>query len=293
MKLEELDKISAAPKKVAKKIEESLPSDVDNFDINIDKTYTFELCQKHVAVNSYRPPYPRYYQISGTSKIWDQAANRVREIRYVGTAKSIFLEDQIEEGYPRDYATEPIGFVDGKLTVRGIELNKMKFILASDQCKKEGRRLSPKEPVYHVIDFDAIKRKSFSILKLAKDAQDSAWTCSEEDMLPVAFALGIDCTQETDFIRSEYVQKATDNPVLFNKLANSPKNKISYLIKTSLDTDIISVTRNKGTLVWSDSGVAITGIPADKDPNEFLTDFCIKEKTGIEFFKQLKSVLAA
>lgn len=295
MKLDELDEISASPKKVVapKKVKEVLGSDVDEFEINIEKNYTFELCQKHIAANAYRPPYPRSYQIAGTSRIWDSVANRVREIRYIETAKSIFLEDQIEEGYPRDHATAPIVFADGKLTVRGIELNKMKFILASDQCKKAGRRLSNKEPVYSVLDFDAIKRKSFSTLKLARDAQDVAWNCSEEDMLPTAFALGIDTTMEVDFIRSEFVTKATENPELFNKLANSPKNKISYLIRTCLDKDIISTTKNKGTLIWSDSLTAVTGVPADKDEIIFLTDFCIKEKAGIEFLKQLKSVLAS
>lgn len=293
MDLEKLDEISASPTKkgfAKKRVEAEAMSDIDNFVIDITKDYTFELCQKHIAVNTYRPPYPRTYQIAGVITIWDSVAKRAREIRNIETSTTIFMDEQIEEGYGRELNTTPIVFIDGKLTVRGLELNKMRFILASDQCKKDTRRLSTRDPIYYLLDFDAVKRKTFSTLKLARDAQDHAWNCTEEEMMPTAYALGINVTQATDYIRAEFVQKATDSPELFNKISESPKNKISYLIRTALDKDLISLTKNEGTLVWSDSGTAIVGLPVDKDEISFITDFSIKEKAGQEFIKKLRSI---
>lgn len=238
----------------------------------IDKVYTFVLTETHERYKPRDPdtnqpaysPFPPSYKLASEGIALDDETGRNRRWRCLKGIDSIWVEDQdgIEPTY-NDF--EDLVFEYGKLLVRGYERNKLAALKVQDIFEgKQNRKMNTKV-VYKLVDEEKELDNALDSFDIEFEALKTAKECSDEEMLPFAYVLGINTQGAIKQIRREFIAKAKANPRYFLKHFVDPKNEVSYLVHKALTSNILSASAVEGKLVWSESRKVIMDAPKGSD----------------------------
>jgi hypothetical protein len=266
---------------------------------DIDKIYHFVLTD---TWEQYKPvdnesgrinsaPYPPLYKVPSEGVTIDDDTRRTRKWRCLKGVESIWVDEQegLEPASYDDY--EEIIFRNGHLKIRGHELNKLSALKALDLYEAKKNRKSGSRPAYRLIDVDADLNNALDNLDFEYEALKTAKECSDEEMLPFAFVLGLNVDQQIKGVRKDFIMKAKSNPRYFIKYFVDPKNEIAYLVHKALTGNIISTTAIEGKLVWTESRKVIMDAPKGADIAQDIAKLFMKNNDdAIKFVEQLRKM---
>jgi len=255
-------------------------------DIDPNKTYLFEFLKKKLNPNE---------AIPNRCEILDKKdGNRIRIIRYAPHEDSLFQDEQspLPNG---GYFVDEIGFPNSECRVSGKRKNLVYFLMmhnaneANFSKEFKSPELQTRHPLFKLVDKESDAEKLLAETKIRKEATDLASECSFDDMIPFAKILGIDISDAKERekeIRYKFIVKSTENPALFIKRFNDPKNKRLYIILKAFEQGLITDTHIKNEVHWRGSKVLICNVPAEKLSSDYLADYSFTSK-GEEFYKEL------
>ena len=142
-----------------------------------------------------------------------------------------------------------------------------------------------------MIDRDADTKRALDSLDVEYEALKLAKECSDDEMLPFAYVLGINLGQTSNTIRKEFIMRAKSNPSYFIKHFVDPKNNIIFKVKEALEDDIISSSVLENKLVWTESRKFITDVPKGSDVPQLVAKLALQgDKDVVAAYEQLKKM---
>lgn len=274
------EKEAERQRKLAEKM--YIPDDDAPAEIEIDpnKTYVFESCVKTTAW--------RHETISTESKMYDTKTNRIREIRYIPVAKSIFVDEQDES--LKNYPTPYLGLSRGTLSVSGADKMLVQFLLAHDAYEGNPHRLSRLPAAFRLKDKEIMEKKEEKRLKLVDDALQLLKTADAESLRSIARVVFSILDTDDRAIMNKLKNMAISNPRAILENVENPKLKRVYVIQQALDSGLIEVQPLKNNCVWNENKVQICTLDNVKDTVKSaaeIADFTYTEE-GKEFFEILQ-----
>lgn len=276
---------------------------------DLDKIYDFELIRTYEI---YKPEvviitgrnseksvgksdtlYPPTFAIPNSGLAWDEEENRQRAWRFINTEESIWIDEQRdltseEEASLLSNTDNQLEFKKGKLMVRGIEKSKLAALMVQDMYEGKKKQLKQIPPVYRLLNPEAILKNTQDTLDLAWEAESAARSCSVKEMFEFASVLGISLEQSEAGVRKDFIVSAKSNPSYFVKHFVNPKNKYQYAFSQAVKNDLITVNKNSGKLIWSESKAEITSVAPNADVAQQLAERAVnKESEILALFEQL------
>jgi hypothetical protein len=276
---------------------------------DLDKIYDFELIRTYEI---YKPEvviitgrnseksvgksdtlYPPTFAIPNSGLAWDEEENRQRAWRFINTEESIWIDEQRdltseEEASLLSNTDNQLEFKKGKLMVRGIEKSKLAALMIQDMYEGKKKQLKQIPPVYRLLNPEAILKNTQDTLDLAWEAESAARSCSVKEMFEFASVLGISLEQSEAGVRKDFIVSAKSNPSYFVKHFVNPKNKYQYAFSQAVKNDLITVNKNSGKLIWSESKAEITSVAPNADVAQQLAERAVnKESEILALFEQL------
>lgn len=264
-----------------------------------DKNYTFVLINTY---EKYKPvdgetgqrtsnPYPPAYKLPSEGRTLDEATGKNRMWRCIKGEDSIWVDEQNDFEVQSDEDYESLLFLDGRLTVRGFEKNKLAALFHQDTYADKKYKKANVSPVFRLIDEDKDLDIALDRLDTEYEALKIAKECADEEMLPFAYVLGIDTNGTYKAIRKEFILKAKQNPSYFIKYFVDPKNDISYQVHKALTGNLISASVIEGKLVWTESRKVIMDAPKNLDIAQHIAKLVMQnDADAIKLVEQLKKM---
>lgn len=270
--------------------------------IDHDKNYEFELIStyelyKPVDNESNRKVdnvYPPYVMIPNKGRAYDEERKTQRSWRYISTENSIWIDEQHsysveEEAEILSKNENYLEFVNGKISVRGRQENKVRALLVQDICANKKVKLGDAPPMYKLNNPDEMLAKSLASLDVEYKAMKSAQEAEEEDMMAYAYVLGINVDNDKKTIRRDFLMSAKANPTSFLKNFTASKNRYAFLFYKAFQKNIISSTYGKDKLTWFDTHELICDVKSDFNVVDELCSRALKEdKVVLKLYEQLK-----
>jgi hypothetical protein len=262
----------------------------------IDKSYTFVLTDTYEKYKPKDPdtgqspydPFPPFYKLASEGIAIDEDTQRSRRWRCLKGIDSIWVDDQdgIE---PRYDEYEDLVFIYGKMTVKGWERNKLAALMNQDGFEGKKYRKQNAKTVYRLVDEEKDLDNALDSFEIEFEALKIAKECSDEEMLPFAFVLGINTQKSEKEVRREFIMKAKANPRYFLKHFVDPKNEISYLVHKGMAENIISTSAVEGKLVWAESRKVIMDAPKGSDIAQDIAKLVMQNnEDAVKLVEQLK-----
>jgi hypothetical protein len=280
---------------------------------DLDKVFEFELIRTHAL---YKPEivvitgrnseksvgksdslYPPTFAIPNSGLAWDEEDNRQRAWRFINTEESIWIDEQRdltkeEEASLLSNTDNQLEFKNGKLMVRGIEKSKLAALMIQDMYEAKKKQLKKIPPVYRLLNPEAILKSTQANLDLAWESESAARNASVKEMYEFASVLGISLEQSEAGVRKDFIVNAKANPAYFVKHFVNPKNKYQYAFAEAVKVGIVSVNKNSGKLIWSESKADITSIAPNADVASQLAERAVdKEQEILDLFEQVSKLI--
>jgi hypothetical protein len=275
------DKPKQTMETLEEKKKEFIPTDELDFGIDPNKVYVFQTIKKSSS--------PRHQMFTSRGKIFD--GKRIRAIRYVPIADSIFVDEQ---GTMFDEYTDPIlSFHNDMIMVDGTDKRLVEFLLSHDEYDGNKHRLSKMPPMYTLVNkYDAEDRKEAYFVQ-KKKALNVIDDNSMEELFPIARVVFNIMDEDPTTVKNKLREYAETNPKKILDGLDSPRIKRGYVIQSALDKGIIEVMVNKKSLVWAVSKTFIMEIRAvndlDAQVNE-ITDYMFTDN-GNKVYDVIKQKL--
>lgn len=271
---------------------------VDEFE-DLNKSYHFVLTN---TWERYKPvdrdgggvaynPYPPIYVVPSEGITVDEETKKNRRWRCLKGVDTIWVDEQdgIDQVTYNDY--ESIIFSGGHLIVKGYEKNKLAALMAYDGYEAKKFRKVNSKPEYRLIDEDSDNKKALELLDIEYEALKSAKECSDEEMLPFAYVLGINIDRSFNAIRKDFIMKAKGNPKYFVQHFLDSKNEVIFKVKKALDDNIISGSILENKLVWSESRKVIMDVPKGSDIPQYVGRLVAQKNPEAKaMYEQLKKM---
>lgn len=269
----------------------------------------FELTGQPAPMQRFKP----YEDIPDTSSIvWQGGKVRPTDkaerppgryiIRYYDGCDSIFVDEQPKEkaildGYRAN--TKTIFLQNGYLDVMGWDTMKKWYLDWCSYNSESPYRLPAVRIIFRPVDEALATEKKaasldkvFEAMTLAKNAKDDQVKIHAA-FLGVSFIDSMAQTpRELKHIKTDYLEKAKENPELFINSYSDKIMKVKYWITEALNSGAISHTKVPNKLSWGQSGSVIcdcTGLITMDSLKDRLIEFHESE-LGDEFKVQLKAL---
>lgn len=279
----------------AKKVKE----EINQIEEDVNKIHHFVLIQ---SWEKYKPvdnesgrmdssPYPPMYQLPSEGITVDDETGKNKRWRCLRGVDTIWVDEQdgLEPNGFEDY--EEIIFINGQLKVRGYEVNKLTALKSLDTFEGKKYKKVNSKPVYRLIDLDADLNNALDNLDLEYEALKIAKECSDDEMLPFAFVLGLNVEGSPRAVRKDFIMKAKSNPKYFLKYFVDPKNEIAFKVHKAITENIISTSAIEGKLVWTESRKVIMDAPKGADLAQDVAKLVMQnDDEAIKLFEQLKKM---
>ena len=236
-------------------------------------------------------PFPPIYKLPSEGRTIDDATGKNRMWRCIKGFDSIWQDEQegIEVVTLDDL--EELIFNDGVMIVKGFEKNKLAALFNQDSFEGKKHKKNNIASEFKLVDEELEVSKVLDSLDLEYEALKIAKECSDEEMLPFAYVLGIDVNGTFNSIRKDFIMKAKSNPKYFVKYFVDPKNEISYNVHKALTDNIISASVVEGKLVWTESRKVIMDIPKGSNVVQDIAKLTMQgDATAVALVEQLKKM---
>lgn len=257
------------------------------------KTYVFRLISN--ASPNEKRQYPPRFMLANTDIVFDEELGYKRALRYLPGINTLWVDEQ--ENLPDNVVNRrpSINFIDGYLYVNSTDRMLIEFLMKSNRCLNAENRDENIPATYEMMNFEAISKKNIQNVKTKHEAMKIALSASEESMMEHIDYLGITrinvqgIEKDSDELRVEYVSVAENKPDLFLKSYNNPTTKAFHLVKSALDSGILTENITPGQVHWAETRGLAAVIPAGEKTLDYLVKFCFKDGEGQRFYDRLKS----
>lgn len=258
------------------------------------KTYVFRLIST-ASANDKRQ-YPPRFMLANTDIVFDEETKSKRGARYIPGVNTIWVDEQ--ENLPENVRNKRpnLSFMDGYLYIQSVDKMLVKFLSISNRCLNFEHRDENVQPVYELMNFEALSKKNIESVKTKHEAMKVALSASDETMLEHAEFLGITklnvqgMVKDMDEVRVEYVSISENNPSMFLKTYGNPATKAYACIKKAFSDGILSSSIIEGQVHWSETRSLVAVIPSGEKIVEYLVKFCFKDGEGEKFYDRLKTI---
>jgi len=206
-----------------------------------------------------------WYKVrSNNLNIFDKETNKIRTMRYCPGENSVWLDEQF-----KDSIREHVVFRDKNLVVPQTKPNLIKFLkLHPDNVSNGGTQfelVQPGKQVEENLDNEFLVADAIEVIKKT----------SIDELIPVAYALGVSVDQNDRGIKHGLVRAAKQNPEKFMSTLSSPMVKARANVRQAFDFNIVSM--HGGAVVWTDTRKMIVSVPVGQDKEEVMTRFCMTD----------------
>lgn len=191
--------------------------------------------------------------------------NEVRQIRYVPSQKSIFVDEQDLGEQPVQRATQKPTFTMGQIIVPSSQQNLLKFLRSHPQNEANQHwGLPDQRSVFREFDAEAEARKNNSASIAKSNALRAVYTSDDIKRIAVARYLGMR-TSPISIMEQDLFGYANDNPERFLELLGNEVVMRYSEIAEAVGLGVI--LENPTRITWPD-GRQICPTPTGKDPKE-------------------------
>ena len=242
-----------------------LPVNVEELDFGVDpnKTYFFETVEKSATA--------RHQILGNTSKIFDSKTNRVREIKYINIADTIFTDEMGKryEGYP----DAPLSFHNNQLAVDGKDIRLIEFLLSHDLYDGNKHRISKVPPLFTLVNKADLEEKREKEYTEKAKAMNAINENDFKDILPVARIVFQIMDTDPKTVKNKLrdkVEQGRYKQILDN--LDSPKIKRSHVLQMGFDQGLIAIDKERRSLMWGESNTFIREMNAYIDERAVLSE---------------------
>lgn len=286
--------IAIKGRKGFQKREAKTPTDRD-FGIVIDptKTYIFETLKKSDAL--------RTQSLSGECQIFDPEEQRIRTIRYIPQAESIFKDEQ-DEAY-EDYHVQTLYFSRDQLVVNGSDKRGIEYCVSHDRFEGNKNPLGKKGAFFKLLDKEQYEKVLDGTLTKEAIAFELVTKTDIEDLRPVA-RIEFNILDTSAIIIRNRLRQMAKSPAKDGKKSgaqliidsiNNPQVVRRYNLQMAIDKGIITMDAQRAQCVWADTKVAICNLNNLKSSETQLTEllsFTFNGPDGREFYELLKNKIS-
>jgi hypothetical protein len=257
----------------AKKEQSEVKDPVMDFEIDQNKEYSFDLQRRKEA----------RHNIPTTASVWCEATQSIRDIRYVKTEESPYVDEQEPTA---KVEREQIKFNSKELIVSGHEKAKIRYLLAYDANGDKKKILPANNPIknlYKLRDTTAADNAEIEYYKQVVKAGAIIEEAKIGDIRNfMRSRFGETSERDEEIIKIAY-KKAQANPALFVTDFTNPKHKIKAAIQKAHEDQFLAVDGNQikyvksGTVIKDfdqsrhsyDEALARWVLGGDKEAKEF------------------------
>jgi hypothetical protein len=286
--------IAMKGKKGFQKREAKSPTDRD-FGITIDptKTYVFETIKKSDAL--------RTQSLAGECQIFDTVEDRIRTIRYIPQADSIFKDEQ-DEAY-EDYHVQTLYFSRDQLVINGADKRGVEYCISHDRYEGNKNPLSKKGAFFKLLDKEQFEKVLDGVLTKEALAFDLVTKTDIEELRPVArIEFGI--LDTSAIIIRNRLREMAKRPAKDGKKSgaqaiidgvSNPQIVRRYNLQLAIDKGILAMDLQRAQCVWGDTKVAVCNLSNLKSSETQLSElvaFSFNGPEGKEFYELLKNKIS-
>lgn len=217
----------------------------------------------------------------------DPATGKVRRMRLLRGAQSIWFDEQPPTVFPKNYVdknTLSLDFDAGRLIIPIREPLKAKAAELTMRNmanqKKYGDEAKPKDIYFYEWNPVEQNKKALQDQDNIIKAMGLAATIPIAEIIPHAKYLNIQFQDEQGLtlddgsLRTAYSRVAMLEPDKFLKSIHSPVVKMAFMVKKAIDKGFIDLGKQPGTAYWTDGGF-ISALPQGRDAIEYLIEFAM------------------
>jgi hypothetical protein len=235
-------------------------------EIDPSASYVFELVKKSEA--------SRNVVVGSSNKIFDVELNRIREIKYIPVADTIFV-DEMDASL---LALDPpfIGFHNNELAVEGTDVNKLHYLIRHDDNEDNPRRLNQREPLFKLRDKTLLEKKKNEDYDTIDKVRQKLAERDADELRPLArIIFNIIETDDLalrnrlrDFFNDSDVSVAAKNAKLVLDNLSNPKFDKQYAIMKGFEKGILTLKADQNSVVWTDTGVPVCEVRNTKNQDK-------------------------
>ncbi|MCW3111379.1 MAG: hypothetical protein JWQ09_5885 [Segetibacter sp.] len=286
--------IAMKGKKGFQKRESKAPTERD-FGIVIDptKTYIFEALKKSDAL--------RTQSLSGECQIFDVEEQRIRTIRYIPQADSIFKDEQ-DESY-EDHQVQALYFSRDQLVVNGSDKRGIEYCISHDRYEGNKSPLSKKGAFFKLLDKEQFEKVLDGQLTKEAIAFELVTKTEIEDLRPVA-RIEFNILETSAIIIRNRLRQMAKTPAKDGKKSgaqliidsiNNPQVVRRYNLQLAVDKGILVMDTQRAQCIWGDTKVGICNLSNLKSSETQLSElvsFSFNGPEGKEFYEVLKNKIS-
>lgn len=249
-------------------------------------------------------PYQPWFGVVNSGMAWDENytpkgakfPGAQRRWRYLANYPTIWVDEQIDpEPSKEDLASNlnDLVFRQGVLRVYGHEEMKLKALMLNNAFKGCKRPLKNVPLEYELLDQDKIDKEVLEVLDNQFEAEKLAREATADEMYALSYFYGIDLSKSDDAIRKLFIQKARENPSLFNKQFANPKNKYKYIFTWGLAENIISGTIVPGCVYLTAPNTKVWDTNSEDIAEELTAATFVGDEKAKKLYEQLNAMYKA
>lgn len=252
-----------------------------DFKIDPDVNYEFVLQRRQNA----------RHNIPTQAKIWCEETNSIREIRFVKTEDSPFVDEQSPNA---KVEREQIKFNSSTLIVNGSEEAKIKYLLIYDGNGDKGKIYHANNPIknlYKLKDKSAEDKAQVDMYEAVLKASTIVKDAKPDQLKNFMVSRFGDKSERSEETLKVAYQKAQTNPLVFINDFTNPKHKIKANLQSAVDKKLLTVEGNQ--VKHTKTGAVIKTFAMDRYSfDEDLARWILTgDKEAKEFYSQLEEKL--
>lgn len=254
--------------------------------IDPSKNYVFELIEQSKA--------KRNVVVGSTNRIFDTNENRIREIKYLPVANTIYV-DEMDHSFIE--ATPPyLGFNNNVLPVSGRDVRLIEYLMAHDDNEDNPKRLNNRPPMFRIVDKSIIERKKTEDYDLLDTAREKIKEKDADDLRPLARIIFGIIEEDDNALRNKLrdltnhsnLSKAAEKAKLIIENITNPKHERQYMILKGFDSGILTLKPNNNCVVWTQTGTVVCDVRNTKNQDKTageLAEWTFTSEVGQRFWE--------
>lgn len=254
-------------------------------EIDPSRDYVFELIEKSTA--------SRNVTLGSQGRIFDVNENRIRDIKYVSAAPTIFVE-HMDASFAQ-LTPAPKYFHNNYLVVPGTDQRLVEFCMAHDDNADNPRRLNKRPPLFRIVDKDLIERKKTEDYDILDAVRQKIADKDADDLRPMARII-FNINEEDDQVLRNKLRDLTNHSNLSKAAENAkkvldnitnPKYDRQYAIIKGFDEGILELRPEHHNVVWKLTGTVVCDVRNTKNQDKTageLAEWTFTSEVGQRFW---------
>lgn len=254
-------------------------------EIDPSRDYVFELIEKSTA--------SRNVTLGCQGRIFDVNENRIRDIKYVAAAPTIYVEDM--DASFIELTPAPKYFHNNYLVVPGTDQRLVEFCMAHDDNEDNPRRLNKRPPLFRIVDKELIERKKTEDYDILDAVRTKIAEKDADELRPLARII-FNIIEENDSALRNKLRDLTNHSNLAKAAENAkkvldnitnPKYDRQYAIIKGFDQGVLELKSEHHNVVWKLTGTVVCDVRNTKNQEKAageLAEWTLTSDVGQKFW---------